>query len=156
MYPPDKALADSLGSEQPTQSAQTEIERTFAEAEVDCFACTHTCLPFAQTFSVDGAQKIIINNGSAGMSNFRDTTHGLISRIAVADGSKPATEPLYGTTIDGVRFDAVPVHFDSEAWQAHFLGIHPVESPAHESYWSRISEGVGFFTAQQADRIAAA
>lgn len=44
----------------------------FAEASVDVFASTHTCLPALCRF--DGDEKVVINNGAAGMPNFATST----------------------------------------------------------------------------------
>jgi hypothetical protein len=48
-----------------------QMQHYFHEAATDVLACTHTCLPFAQRFDCDGAPKALINNGSAGMPNFK-------------------------------------------------------------------------------------
>ena len=42
------------------------IERSFAEARVDVFASSHTCLPALRRFD----RGLVINNGAAGMPNF--------------------------------------------------------------------------------------
>jgi hypothetical protein len=158
MHPIDEALSKDLGVS-PSAASLDEVETSFELAGVDCFACTHTCLPFAQDFIVGGKRKLVINNGSAGMPNFRDTAYGCITRIAAAEmdvhsaSTATTTRPLYGTWLDGVRVDAVPLHFDTAAWKQHFVRTHPESSPAYESYWGRIDGGVSFFTVPQADRI---
>jgi hypothetical protein len=151
MHPIDKALAEDLGVV-PSPDATVQIKASFNEAGVDCFACTHTCLPFAQDFVVEGLRKIVINNGSAGMPNFRDTSYGCITRFAV-DAKSTEIDALYGTSLNGVRVDAVPLRFDTDAWKQQFVSTHPEASPAHMSYWDRINKGVPFFTIPQADRI---
>ena len=55
----------------PTTAA--ELLDWFVRAEVSVFASTHTGLPFAQVVA-DGRQRLVINNGSAGLANFADTT----------------------------------------------------------------------------------
>jgi len=118
------------------------IERYFREAGVRAFACTHTCLPHARDFEVDGAERLIVNNGSAGMANFANTTHGLITRISV-DPRVPA-DSLYGIALGGLRFDALPVHFDQAAWIGAFLANWAPGSAAYESYFDRIVSGPDF------------
>src|SRR5688572_10722139 len=75
---------------------EEKVQRWFEDTGVAAFACTHTCLPFAQVFLLllvvtychiktiddDKSRKLIINNGSAGMPNFRGTKFGLLTRIA--------------------------------------------------------------------------
>ena len=118
------------------------IERYFREARVHAFACTHTCLAHARDFEVDGAQRLIINNGAAGLPNFANTSFGLITRISV-DPLIPS-ESLYGIEIAGVRFDALPVHYDQSAWIARFVANWPPGSPAYEAYFKRIVGGPDF------------
>jgi hypothetical protein len=122
------------------------IERYFREAGVRAFACTHTCLPHARDFEVDGSARLIVNNGSAGMSNFAGTTFGLITRISV-DPRVPA-ESLYGVSLGGLRFDALPVCFDHAAWIETFLANWAPGSPAYESYFDRIVSGPDFGPAE--------
>ncbi|HSS26665.1 MAG TPA: hypothetical protein VLL50_01820, partial [Usitatibacter sp.] len=93
-------------------------------------------------FEVDGKQRLVMNNGAAGLANFAGGTFGLITRIS-EDPAVPA-ESLYGITIGGVRFDALPVRFDQQSWVARFLANWPPGSPAHEAYFERIVRGPDF------------
>jgi hypothetical protein len=122
-----------------------QIEAMFEAAAVDAFACTHTCLPALKLFMTPQGERIVANNGAAGMPNFAGTHFGLLTRIA--------TEPLplqlerlrcYGVAAAGVYIDALAVRFDAAAWQQRFLGLWPPGSPAHVSYWSRILQGPDF------------
>jgi hypothetical protein len=124
------------------------IERVFREARVRAFACTHTCLPHARDFEIDGGQHVIINNGAAGMSNFAGTSFGVITRIS-ADRRVPAAS-LYGIQLANVRCDALPVHYDHDGWVRSFLQTWPPRSPAHHAYFQRIAHGPDF---QIADAI---
>ena len=123
-------------------TSEREIEAFFRAADVLAFASSHTCLPHARDFSVDGTQRLIINNGAAGMANFEGTTHGVITRISV--DPTPPPDALYGVLIAGVRFDALPVHFDAPAWIDHFARVWPVGSAAHDSYFDRIKHGPNY------------
>ncbi len=124
-----------------------DIATFFRDADVLAFASSHTCLPHARDFLVDGSQRLIINNGAAGMANFGGTTHGVITRISV--DQMPPPNSLYGATIAGVRFDALPVHFDASAWIDHFASVWPTGTPAHRSYFDRIRRGPNY-TLEQA------
>jgi predicted phosphodiesterase len=128
----------------------TRIEDYFRTANVRAFACSHTCLPVARDFAVDGARRVVINNGAAGMPNFSGTTYGVLTRISV-DPAPPAGA-LYGTVIDDVRFDALPLHYDHAAWLRRFITLWPPGSPAYRSYHRRMTEGPRF-SVVQADRL---
>lgn len=123
-------------------TSERDIEAFFKDADVLAFASSHTCLPHARDFSVNGTQRLIINNGAAGMANFDGTTHGVITRISVDPA--PPQDALYGVTISGVRFDALPVHFDASAWMDHFSRVWPAGTPAHQSYFDRIKHGPNY------------
>ena len=118
------------------------IHDYFRRAGARVFACTHTGLPYAQRFVVDGQARLIINNGSAGMPNYSGTRFGVITRIS-ADGGIPQTS-LYGCRLDGIRVDALPVHYDHEAWLRRFVRDWPEGSPAHYLYYSRLLDGPDF------------
>ncbi|MFN0302337.1 MAG: hypothetical protein ACKVQU_18540 [Burkholderiales bacterium] len=119
-----------------------KIATFFREADVCAFASTHTCLPLARDFAVDGAPHLVINSGAAGMPNFARSTFGVITRISI----EPAVPrgSLYGIEIGGVRFDALPVHYDQRAWVEAFLRNWHPGSPAHASYFDRIVSGPRF------------
>lgn len=118
------------------------IQRYFRESGMQAFASTHTCLAHACDFLVDGEDRLIINNGAAGLPNFANTGYGLVTRISV----NPAVpeNSLYGIRIGGVRYDAIPVHYNTEAWIGRFLGNWPPGSPAYEAYFNRIVAGPDF------------
>jgi hypothetical protein len=80
------------------------LARCFAEAAVDVFAASHTCLPALRSFEIDGRSCAVINNGAAGMPNFRGERSGVISRIAL---SPSPLRPLYGIRM-GELFIDVP------------------------------------------------
>jgi hypothetical protein len=108
---------------------------------VRVFASSHTCLPVLQSFEASPGACAIINNGAAGMPNFRGTRYGIATRISVRP-SRAAS--VYGTRVEGVCVDALPLHFDAAAWTAHFLARWPTGSDAHASYFSRIADGPRF------------
>ena len=99
-----------------------------------------------QDFSVQGKRRLVINNGAAGMPNFKGTHYGLLTRIS-ARPERPG-DSLYGTNLAGVRFDALPIDFDQRAWLDRFSKNWPEGSAAHQSYFKRITEGPAFHTSQ--------
>jgi hypothetical protein len=109
----------------------------FARAGVDIFASTHTCLPVLKVFE-EGT--VLVNNGAAGMPNFRDRMYGLASRISLF----PSRNAVYSIRQRGVFIEAVPLFFDRRAWQERFLAQWEAGSDAHRSYWDRIISGPGY------------
>ncbi|PKO72187.1 MAG: hypothetical protein CVU20_03300 [Betaproteobacteria bacterium HGW-Betaproteobacteria-14] len=121
------------------------LEAAFAEAGVDAFASTHTCLPALRTFDIGGRRRAVVNNGAAGMPNFRGERTGLITRIGTAPGPHPV---LYGARLRGVHLDALPVPYDAARWELAFLANWPPGSDAHVSYFRRIRDGADFTPAR--------
>ena len=140
--------AESLAGWQFSQEALRErperAEALLAGAAIDVFACTHTCLPVMQDFATPRGTALIVNNGAAGMPNFRDTRFGLATRIA----STPSTQALYGVRLGATVVEAVPVRYDYEAWMARFDRVWPAGSPAALSYRKRIASGPGYAVEQ--------
>ncbi len=123
---------------QPTTAA--DLLDWFHRAEVSVFACTHTGLPYAQDVSdQQGRRRLVINNGSAGLANFTRTTFGVITRLSA--NPQPPADSLYGTTLDGLRCDALPLEFDLAWWRARFTAQWPQGSPASDRYLERIRGG---------------
>lgn len=106
-------------------------------SSIDVFACSHTCLPVLHDRPGPG-RLTVINNGAAGMPNFRGTRFGVITRIAGYPSPHPS---LYGVDRDGVRVDALAVHYDTDAFLRRFTSRWPAGSPAHLSYYRRIMDG---------------
>lgn len=116
-----------------------QVRQWFAQAKVDVFASSHTCLPISQRLEVQGATKIIANNGAAGLPNFAGTQYGVLTRIA----TRPYEGPLRcgGVHAGGVFIDALALHYDQMAWAQDFLAQWPAGSDAYTSYWARIQQG---------------
>ena len=124
-------------------AAQRERARGwFAAAQVDVFACSHTCLPVFQTLPARGAAfaPIVLNNGAAGMPNLAGAREGLLTRIATTPFDGP--EHRFGVARGGLFMDGIAVAYDAPQWHAQFLAQWPVGSAAHTSYWPRIGAGV--------------
>lgn len=121
------------------------LAAAFEQAAVDGFASTHTCLPALKAFHTALGERFVINNGAAGMPNFRGTRHGVITRIAtVPVAAALHAVRLYGADVAGVYVDALAVHFDSAAWDATFSRLWPHGSDAALSYGRRIVDGPAF------------
>jgi hypothetical protein len=130
--------------------ARASIDEAFGLARVDVFASSHTCLPALQTFesrSHPRGKLAVINNGAAGMPNFKNTSFGILTRI----GLTPAKQgSLYGTNIGPLWIEALAIDFDAAAWRKHFLQSWPQGSDAYESYYERILNGPDFEMKQAA------
>jgi hypothetical protein len=120
----------------------------FDAADVRVFASTHSCLPVMQVFDTPGGRKLLANNGAAGMPNFGGVLQGLVTRIS----TDAAPDALYGTSIEGVRVEAMPVPYDHQAFERDFLAHWPAGSPAHASYYRRITEGPSSYRVRDAVR----
>lgn len=111
----------------------------FAAARLDGFASSHTCLPALREFSAGNGKRWVINNGAAGMPNFKNTQFGLLTRISVRPSAAHAS--LYGLREKGVFVDALPIRYDQARWLDVFLANAAPGSPAHASYYNRIVSG---------------
>ena len=127
-------------------TSPARIAEYFRRAQLCAFASTHTGLPVMQDFEVDGKRCLIVNNGAAGLPNFTGKTFGLLTRIS-ARAAAPASS-LYGTTLGGVRFDALPIRYSQAAWLARFLDNWPEGSAGHAAYFNRIAQGPEFSVRQ--------
>ena len=121
------------------------LSALFEQAAVDGFASTHTCLPALKLLDTPLGERFVINNGAAGMPNFKDTRYGVITRLAgIPVPRSLASERLYGADVTGVYVDALAVRFDSALWDEEFERLWPRQSPAYVSYRRRIAEGPDF------------
>jgi hypothetical protein len=138
MEPGDPLVRRQVGWRgRPTTAA--DLLDWFGRAEVGVLASTHTGLPYAQDVGEGPRRRLVVNNGTAGLGNFAGTTYGVITRLS--SDLQPPGDSLYGTTLGGVRCDAIPVRFDLGGWKARFLAQWPPTSPGHRSYFSRLTRG---------------
>jgi hypothetical protein len=128
---------------------RAQVHHWFELAEVDAFACTHTCLPVfqrlhrASTLSdSESSGRWIFNNGAAGMPNFVGDGAGLLTRVASTpwrgDGRR------FGIRDGDIWVDAIAVEVDRAAWHEAFLCQWPEGSDAHESYFTRMVQGPAY------------
>jgi hypothetical protein len=130
------------------EAGRAAAEAAFATSGVRVFASSHTCLPVLEAFGSGG---VVVNNGAAGMPNFRGTRYGLATRIA----TEPSQAALYRHRAGALFVEAVALHYDAERWHAAFLAQWPEGSEAHRSYHARIMNGPDYSPAE-AVRTAAA
>jgi hypothetical protein len=121
---------ESLASAQGLVQANAACEAT----GVRVFASSHTCLPVIQALA---RGRVVANNGSAGMPNFRGTAFGLATRISVT----PSPRALYGLRAGSLHVEALPIDYDAAAWMRRFTAQWPEGSDAHRSYYERIVRG---------------
>jgi hypothetical protein len=107
-------------------------------SHIDVFASTHTCAAALRNFSLPSGHLTVINNGAAGMANFAGTRFGVVSRISTLPSPRPA---LYGIVRDGVHVDAIALDDDPGGFLDQFVKRWPPGSPAHLSYYRRITCG---------------
>jgi hypothetical protein len=81
----------------------------FRRADVRVFCSSHTGRPYAQDFLLGRLRHLVINNGAAGLPNFRESTCGVITRLSRHDEAPPDT--LYPISVGPLRCDALPVDF---------------------------------------------
>lgn len=129
------------------EASQRQAREWFEAANVQIFACSHTCSPVFMTMPDLRARPCLVaNNGAAGMPNFAGRPEGLLTRISRHPSA--SGEALYARQIGDVIVEALPIRFDTiEAHQA-FLRNWPPGSAAHDSYWQRITEGPSFHVEQ--------
>ncbi|HKY87949.1 MAG TPA: hypothetical protein VJL90_14415 [Pseudorhodoplanes sp.] len=125
------------------------LERLRHDATIDIFASTHTCLAALRNFSTPDGDLTVINNGAAGMPNFRDSNFGLMTRIA----TRPSPHlRLYGSVQGGAHIDAIPLEYDNALFLKRFLDRWPDGSAAHDSYFGRIAAGPNYGVEQAMPR----
>ena len=120
-----------------TQDGLLDAREAFDAAGADVFASSHTCLPVLQRFA---AGQVLVNNGAAGMPNFRGERYGLATRIALT----PPAESIHGVRCGALFIDAIAVRYGQAAWQRRFLEQWPAGSDAYESYFRRIIDGPAY------------
>jgi len=126
------------------------VRRWFDQAQVDAFACSHTCLPVFHRLPMAGraVDPMVLNNGATGMPNFSGDGAGLLTRIAVTPFEGPAAQRRHGLRVGAAHIDAIAVDSASAAWRQQFAAQWPPGSDAHTSYAARIEAGPAYTQAQ--------
>jgi len=117
-----------------TADGAAAADAALRASAVNVFASSHTCLPVLRRFADDRA---IVNNGAAGMPNFRGERFGVATRISLS----PSRDALYGVRRGALFIDAIALRYDHAAWERRFLAQWPPGSDAHASYYERIVRG---------------
>jgi len=128
------------------------IAQKMLRSSVRIVASSHTCLPVALQLGAADDALAVVNNGAAGMPNFRGTRFGVITRISVRP--VPHVSPLYSLRIGPVYVEALPVHYAHYQFVRAFLANWPAGSAAHRSYFGRIENGPQYSVTQAMRRAA--
>jgi hypothetical protein len=120
-----------------TPEGIADAERALMRSGVRVFASSHTCLPVLKEYP---GGRAVVNNGAAGMPNFRGERYGIATRIS----TRPARDPLYGARCGALHVEAMAIAYDAIAWEKRFLELWPSGSDAHASYFERIRRGPDF------------
>jgi hypothetical protein len=78
------------------------------------------------------------------MPNFRGERYGVVTRISI----NPRDDALYRLQCDEIQIEAIALRYDYEAWEKRFLELWPEGSPAHRSYYGRITNGPSYALGQ--------
>lgn len=130
-----------------TSSREQGLPAAFDAAQIDLMACSHTCLPVADSFAspTDGRTLAVVNNGAAGMANFTGSTHGVVTRIALDSLPPPAgARVLYRTPLAGCEVSAIALDFDIGRCLERFDRQWPSGSPGAVSYRDRLARGPAY------------
>jgi hypothetical protein len=129
------------------------LQQVCAQAQVEVFASTHTCLPALRMLALaGGAPGAVVNNGAAGMPNFKGVLAGLCTRIATTPAPQATVHELQ---LGDVFIALLPLAYDAPRWQAEFETQWPAGTAAHQSYFERITRGPRYTPAQAAVRTLA-
>ena len=132
---------DDPSSSSPSSSSSSYLPlKWLDEAKCDVFACTHTCLPVMIDYN--NSSKAIVNNGSAGIPNFKGESFGVITRISEDVETVPSWS-LYSTIVSNcIRIDALAVRYNHKGFlNKQFLVNWPEGSPGYINYYDRIRFG---------------
>jgi hypothetical protein len=131
---------------------RAEVSRWFEEANVSIFASSHTCLPVFQEIGLTGNGRSgwVLNNGAAGMPNFKDDFAGLLTRISLKPLKHAHSVVLSRASVkfEELFIDAVGIETNQDQTMQQFLSNWPQTSDAHESYFNRIVSGPDYSTSQ--------
>lgn len=129
---------DSMQSEERRNDIKNWMDRN----EISVMAVSHTCSPVFAGYGNENTEgkstAAVINNGAAGLPNFKDGNYGLISRISTFKSDKA----IYRTEIDNIYVEAVPVKYSTPEFIQWFDRIWKTGSPAEISYRERIVKSV--------------
>ncbi len=135
-----------------------KASRMLTDSEFDIVASSHTCAPVLRRFEYPGEEpRTLVNNGAAGMPNFRNELAGVVTRISTIPLSAQSDQRLKELRVRvlhqrqqaGVWVESIAIDYDVEQWWQLFVSRWPQGSDAHASYGERIQRGCSV-TVQQA------
>jgi predicted phosphodiesterase len=124
--------------------------RMLSESAFDIVACSHTCAPVLRRFEYPGEEpRTLVNNGAAGMPNFRNDLGGVVTRISEVPLSRIGEQRLQALRLRvlherqqaGVWVESIAIDYDPEQWWQLFSSRWPPGSDAEASYGARIQHG---------------
>lgn len=128
-----------------------QVAGWFNAAQVQAFACSHTCLPVFQRIGQGTPERWVHNNGAAGMPNLRGEPAGLLTRYALRAFEGPQRRAGVVQAAPGgqpVHVDLININYNSAAFERQFLACWPPGSDAHASYFQRVQAGPGYDAGQ--------
>ncbi len=123
----------------PLVKESTQYTDLLNRSNADVIACSHTCLPAIKLLTHAENTKLIINNGAAGMPNFKGELFGLATRF----GTNPSNQykSVWSTRIDDVFIDLIKIQYDQSRFMDQFTRTWAPGSAAHTSYFGRLTSG---------------
>ena len=131
----ESSLAGWMCSKESLQHPQRQktLDGWLKHHDVSVLASSHTC----EAVLLSLPHGVVINNGAAGLPNFKALGSGIITRIS----TKKATQAAYGTRYKNLFIDAIELHYDALAFMKSFEQVWDKSSPASLSYRNRIEKG---------------
>ena len=87
----------------------------------------------------NGEEKLLLNNGAAGMPNFKNKNFGIVIRIS--SGKSPDEKVLYRKKVKNYFFEAIKLEYHNKNFIKEFLSNWPSKSSGHKAYFDRIING---------------
>lgn len=125
-----------------TKARQEELNNFLITNNIDVFATTHTCA----TAAIRLQNGYVINNGAAGLPNFKGNNYGLCVRVSCANNPSPSTlasQVIFDTRIKDAVVQAVSLPWNTDEYLNWFDALWEAGSPAEISYRGRIKSGTG-------------
>jgi hypothetical protein len=121
-----------------TATGRDTADAWLKRARVEVFASSHSCLPVLANLTGG----YVINNGAAGMPNFRDEIYGIATRVGVTPAL--VKDRLYGVRLGRLFVDAIALRYDAGGFLEDFNRQWPHDTPAAISYRDRIRQGPNY------------
>ncbi|MBS3805220.1 MAG: hypothetical protein KGY54_11770 [Oleiphilaceae bacterium] len=135
---PESLAGWGLSREVLAQSDGNRLADWFRRTGADVILCTHTCLPLTWSGEVDGRNRCLLNNGSAGMANLEGDARGFLVRLGASESPHG---PVAFHRLTDLRLSLDPIAFDLKRWLSLFDRLWPTGSDAALSYRQRLVSG---------------